>query len=165
MTWLPEAKAETNFESVLNHRPELLQLYRSFYKSFWKDDLISPSILEICRLRIAAIHSCENEWQIRDVDVPLKEEQLSALREGRLDLFDPAEQSALTIAERIPYQHHQLTDDEVNAAQTHFTSAGCVALLTALSFFDVNCRLKLTFELDPPAEPVFYSPIRDATLS
>ena len=52
----------------------------------------------------------------------------------------PEEAAALAVADRIPYQHHQLDDEEVAAVRQFFGDAGCVTLLTALAFFDVSCR-------------------------
>lgn len=152
MGWLADKAAKTPFEAVLAHRPELLAGYRAFYSSLWTEGLVPRRILELCRLRVAAIHGCEPEWVIRDAEVAVSAEQLVALERGRLEPFDPTERAALTVAERVPYQHHALTDDEVAQVKQHLGDAGCVSLLNALVLFDVNCRLKLTFEID--AEPM-----------
>jgi alkylhydroperoxidase family enzyme len=165
MSWLQKQDAKTPFEGFLAHRPELLERYRAFYASLWREQLVPRRTLELCRLRVAAIHDCRQEWVIRDAEVSLSAEQVAALERGDLQPFAEAERAALTVAERIPYQHHALTDDEVAEVKRSIGDAGCVSLLNALVLFDVNCRLKLTFEI--PAEPMTLPqpPIKDGALA
>lgn len=141
----------TSFDAVLGHRPELLQRYHAFYSTLWNDTRVPRRTLELCRLRIALIHDCAQEWQSRDVAVALTDAQLQSLREGAFDAFTPAEQCALVIAEQLPYAHHNVTDAEVEQARVELGNAGVVALLTALAFFDVACRLRLTLGIDADA--------------
>jgi alkylhydroperoxidase family enzyme len=165
MSWLTNKAASTPFEGFLAHRPELLAGYRVFYSSLWTEGLVPRRILELCRLRVAAIHGCKPEWVIRDAEVALSAEQLAALEHGRLESFDAAERAALTVAERVPYQHHALTDDEVAQVKQHLGDAGCVSLLNALVLFDVNCRLKLTFDVDAEPMTLRQPPSRDGALA
>lgn len=153
MSWIDPVDAQTPWEAVLGQRPELLSRYRAFYRTLWEDDLIPRRLLEICRLRIAAIHGCAQEWMVRDAEVALAEPTLRALKQGDFGGFDPAEQAALAVAEQIPYAHHQISDEEVAALKSTLGEPATVALLTALAFFDVTCRLKLVLEVDEqPAE-------------
>lgn len=165
MSWLSMKDAKTPFESILSHRPELLKDYRAFCQSIWDHGLVSHRTLELCRLRIAAIHGCRQEWVIRNGQIRLLESELSALECGDFSQFDELERAALIMAERIPYQHHELTDEELELTRTILGNAGCVALLTALAFFDVNCRLKLT--LSTPEEPIILNrpPLIDESLA
>jgi hypothetical protein len=165
MAWLAEADAKTPFEALLTHRPELLEGYRAFYASLWSERLVPRRTLELCRLRVAAIHDCAAEWAIRDAQVVLSAGELTALQRGDLQTFDQAERAALTVSERIPYQHHALTDDEVAAVRQRIGDAGCVSLLNALVLFDVNCRLKLTFEVGEEPMALEQPPLRDGALA
>jgi alkylhydroperoxidase family enzyme len=149
MTWLTPHDAPTQFETVLAHRPELLARFRNFYAALWSTEQVPRRVLELCRLRIAAIHDCEAEWVIRDAMVPLDENCLAALHAGRFDSFADSERAALTVAELMPYGQHQVSDEEVAALQRAFGDAGTVALLTALAFFDVVCRWKCVFGVVP----------------
>ena len=67
--------------------------------------------------------------------------------EGLLCGFDASEQAALAVAELMPFGHHQIGDDDVARLQSAFGARGAVALLTAIAFFDVVCRLKLVLEV------------------
>ena len=150
MTWLTgNDDAHSTFEGVLGLRPELLSRYRTFYATFWEDGLVPPRTLELCRLRIAAIHECDAEWLIRDVNVGLSSEELGQLRSGRFDGYSSDEQAALAVAEQIPHQHHQISDDDIQALEQILTPAGAVSLLTAIAFFDATSRLKLVLGVRP----------------
>lgn len=147
MTWLTANRDSPSLDDLLAHRPELQAKYRAFYASIREAGLVSPRLLELCRLRVAAIHDCEAEWSERDADVALTDVELQALKRGEFHSFAAAEQAALTVTERVPYQHHELTDAEVASLKSHLGDAGCVSLINALVLFDVNCRLKLAFDL------------------
>jgi alkylhydroperoxidase family enzyme len=164
MTWIDEVEGATAMERVLAQRPELLARFKAFYRSFWEDGLVSRRVLELCRLRIAAIHDCAQEWGIRDAEVALTQPQMEALRSGDLSNFDPPERAALELAERVPYQHHQLTDEEVVHAEELLGGPGTVSLLTALAFFDVVCRLRLTLELDEESALLASPPLADGAM-
>lgn len=164
MSWIDETDAPTPYEAVLGQRPELLARYRAFYQTFWDDGLVPRRILELCRLRIAAIHDCAQERVIRDADVILSEAEAAALERGELAGFSPAERAALGIAEQIPYQHHQISDDQMAAADRALGAAGAVALLTACAFFDVNCRLRIVLGVGERAAALTKPPLDQGAL-
>ena len=164
MTWLSELDAPTRFEAVLEHRPELLTRFRAFYRTFWSDGLVPRRVLELCRLRIAAIHDCESEWVVRDAAVALDADALDALRAGRSGTFTTSEQAALAVTEQIPYAHHQVTDEDVDRLRDAYGASGAVALLTALAFFDVVCRLKVVLEVAPEPASLESPPLRAGSL-
>lgn len=164
MTWLSELDAPTRFEAVLAHRPELLTRFRAFYRTFWSEGLVPRRVLELCRLRIAAIHDCESEWVVRDAAVALDADALAGLRAGRFGGFTEDEQAALAVAEQIPHVHHHVSDAEVERLTGAFGAAGAVALLTALAFFDVVARLKLVLDVQPEAALLDSPPLRSEHL-
>lgn len=164
MGWITQTEADTPMEAVLGQRPELLERYRAFYQTFWEDGLIQRRTLELCRLRIAAIHDCAQEWSIRDAQVGLDDVELAALKSGEWSLFSAAEQVALNIAEQIPYQHHQITDEQMNDADRELTTAGAVSLLTACAFFDVNCRLRIVLDVDEQSAELTQAPLQRGAL-
>ncbi len=164
MGWLQEVEANSALERVLGQRPELLARYRHFYASLFEGRRVPRRILEVCRLRIAAIHGCEAEWLIRDAGVVLGEAELAALRAGRYDDFSPSERASLALAERMPHGHHSITDEQVRRVSEDLGEAGCVALVTATAFFDVMCRLRLVLEIDGEAARLDPPPLKSGAL-
>ncbi len=164
MSWIATVDAGTPLEAVLNHRPDLAARYRAFYRSIFTDGLVPRRTLELCRLRIAAIHDCAAEAVVRDTAVSLGEAELAALQAGACDGFSSAERAALALAELIPFAHHSISDAQMAAVRDDLGDAGCVALVTALAFFDVSCRMRLTLDID--AEPAHLSnpPLRHGAL-
>lgn len=123
--WLQQSGE--GFQARLALRPDLQQKYHDFLQVIENNDAVPERVYEICRSRIQFIHGLRKE----DVDArPLND----------------AEASALKVADRMPYQHHQLMDEEVETLKAFFGDQGSVALLTALAFFDVTCRLEATFQ-------------------
>ncbi len=148
MTWLRGAAAtgDAPFDAALGLRPDLRDLYRKFYGALWDDNLVPAELLELCRLRIAQLHDCESELVVRHADAGVSDEQIAALSQWQgSDLFSEPERAALALAEKMPWQHHDLTDDEYALLQGHLGEAGVVALTIAVALFDTNCRLRLTF--------------------
>jgi len=142
-------KAASQLEGVLAHRPELLAKYRVFYQSLWTDGLVPGRVLELCRRRIAYIHDCAAELLITDPKILLSAEDEQALAHAEFGRFDAQEQAALALAELMPFGVHQIDDLAVAEVAAQLGHPGCVSLLTALSFFDVNCRLKIVMGIEP----------------
>jgi len=151
MSWLHGlAEASSAFEAVLGLHPELLQLYRAFYGALWDHHLVAPNLLELCRLRIAAIHGCEAERAIRHAAAGVTDAQLAALDRWRAaGCFSPVERAALALADKMPWEHHGVTDEDVAALRVHLTDPQVVALTVALTLFDANCRLRLVLDIAP----------------
>ena len=124
-------------------RAELADGFASFAQSFWRDGGCPPRTLELCRLRIAAIHDCDAEWLRRHPDQSLTDTELTALKAGDFRAFSDAEQSALAVAEKTPFNHHGISDADVTAMEDLLGSAGAVSVLTATAFFDTTCRWQL----------------------
>lgn len=168
MSWITATAtataATTPFEAVLGQRPELLERYRAFYQTFWEDGLVPRRVLELCRLRIAAIHDCAQEWEIRDAGVALTDDELGLLERGEFSGFSASEQVALHVAEQIPYQHHQITDEQMADVDREFDAAGAVSLLTALAIIDVNCRLRIVLDVQAQPAQLNEPPLRHGAL-
>ncbi|MCY3794989.1 MAG: hypothetical protein OXG51_11545 [Gammaproteobacteria bacterium] len=153
MSWIASAGDSPPFEGLFAHRPELLTRYKAFYSALWDGDLVPRRVLELCRLRVAAIHDCAAEWAVRDAGVALDSPEAESLKRGDFAAFAASEQAALAIAEQFPFQHHGVSDADVAAAAEAFGDAGAVALMVALAFFDATCRWKLAFDLgEQPAD-------------
>jgi hypothetical protein len=125
-----------SFIEALALRPAIQMKYAAFLDAIESSDAVPERVYRLCCARIAQIHG----QQVHGISA----KEATLLQSQRLDTLDLSEQTALIAAEKIPYQHHFLEDEEVDAIKLAFGDAGCVSLLTALAFFDVSCRLNAT---------------------
>ncbi len=144
MNWTSLAPQAQTLDEQLAVQPQLQAKYQQFMATLWNAERVPTRLLELARLRIAAIHDCEEQWLQRHPDVPLASEELAALRQGSRECFDELAQLVLEIAELMPLNHHEISDVQVAALRHALDERGTVALLTALAFFDVNARLSKT---------------------
>jgi alkylhydroperoxidase family enzyme len=143
--------ASTGFEGFLGHRPELLELYRAFYATLWDGALVDPALLEVCRRRIAQVHGCDAEAGMFYAGSNVTAGQAANLDSWESSThFGPVERAALRLAERIPWNHHETTDQEFEIVREYLGEAGAVALVVALALFDARCRLRIAFNIDAP---------------
>ena len=143
----------TPFETAMPLRGELLAKYAQFFATFWRDGAVPRRTLELCRRRIAAIHDCAAEWSIEDAAVTLTTAEADGLRRGRFTTFTDDERTALTIAEKMPFLHHDISDADIERLHAGLGEAGTVTLLTALAFFDATARLRIVMHApDRPAK-------------
>lgn len=145
----------TPFEQLLGRRPKLLEAYRDFYGSLWDQGVLPDSLLELLRLRIAQLHDCAGELNIRHLGSGVDDAKIDALYSWQeSEAFSALERAALAYADQIPWAHHQITDEQVAAIKDEIGDAGFVAVSFATAFFDANCRLRQLFELpaQSPAE-------------
>jgi len=133
---MPRAMSE--FVSLLAQRPELADRYAAFLASVQGHAAVPERLHALCRARIQQIHGVQPSG--------LDDATLSQLAVTDYSSFSRAEATALRVAEKMSLQYHGITDEEVEQVRREVGDDGCVALLTALSFYDVECRLQLTAE-------------------
>ena len=139
MGWLVDE--DCTFEELLALRPALQEKYGAFLESLRLEGEVPERILTLCRARVAQIHG-------RPVQ-GITDEEAEWLAAGEAGSLSEAERAALALAERMPFGHHYIEDQEVERVKQHLGNSGAVTLLTALAFFDVNCRLDATFNGGP----------------
>ena len=158
MVWFTEANTEP--DELLQLRPELEQRYRAFLHALWQEGQVPRRVLELCQIRIAAIHDCPPSWWPATpppgagqgaVDQATQTALRSGLNDGNRALFSDAEAAALSVAEQIPHAHHAIVDGQIAELRSTYGNAGAVALITAMAFFDVNARLRLALGVDVPS--------------
>ncbi len=119
----------------------LLERYTGFLAALSGNDDLPPRVLELCNLHVAALRGRDPEpldpVTFEQLDGPLRD----AAQRGAGDELSHAEAAALTLAGKVSSQWHDLSDAEVRAVATHYGNGGCVTLMTAAAFFDVNYRL------------------------
>ncbi|MEM1230597.1 MAG: hypothetical protein AAGI15_08680 [Pseudomonadota bacterium] len=136
----------------LNLVPDLAQGYEVFLSSLKGVEGVPLRLLELGRVRIALIHDCQPQLDVAHALAPLTPADRAALERIELSAFDAAEQATLAIAEKIPLAHHDITDAEVEALKAPLGERPAMAVIVALSFFDVQCRLSQTLRAPEPSD-------------
>ena len=108
---------------------KLLEKYQKFIGSTIKTHDVPVNVLGACNSRIRQIHGLEAANNEGDEDSTSTEEAL---------MF-----AALRVAEKIVSNVHDIQDNDLLPLREVLGAAGSVQLITALAFFDVECRLEL----------------------
>ena len=108
---------------------KLFDKYKKFIDSTIEGHDIPVGILEVCNSRIRQIHGLEVANNNINGDLSLTENFLKL--------------GAIAVAEKIVFSVHDIQDSDLDPLREAFGEAGCVQLITALAFFDVECRLEL----------------------
>jgi len=171
MPWLPAAEHDgaaapaTALDAVFGHRPELYRDYRDFIALFWERELVDPVLLELCRLRIAALVGCEAELGLRyevAQRAGLTESKIAALdRWHEDDRFSERERAVLSFAELFVRDPHAITDDDAAAVVRELGDAGMVAFVETLALLDGFARFRVMLGVEPASDvPHLASPPR-----
>jgi len=145
------ADTDTALAPLFASQPLLWEKLRRFNATLRHGDSHQQRLQELCRLRIAAIHACDAEWQVQTPGTSVSGSERQALMRGEPEGFAPHERAALALAEKLPFDHHGITDSEVQAVRAVIGDAGTVALMTAMAFADVRCRWLVTMSAAFPS--------------
>ena len=118
MAWM----STSELNSTLALRPPLATKFTSFMEALGSDGSVSQEILDLCRRQVLWVHGLES---------------------NQPDPKTEADRAALVVAEKMPYGHHDISDDNVDSLKEHFGEAGAVNLLTAIAMFDATTRMQL----------------------
>lgn len=151
---LTESRPDS-LEALLSPRPDLLEPHRRYYARVFEDDVAPADLLELGRLCVATVHGCEAELAIRCPATGVTEEQVSALPRWRdADCFSDLQRAALALAEKMPFRHKEVVEEDVAPLREALGEARMVGLFVALGLFDATCRLRLVFDVAPrPQRP------------
>jgi alkylhydroperoxidase family enzyme len=157
MTWLDaDASGATPFQQLLGLRPELQPLVNDYLAAAWAAS--DPVVLELCRLRIAALHGDRAQQRLRHdtaVAAGLTEQQVAALPHHHdSPLFTDHQRRCVAYAEQYVIDVHGISEDQAAAIRTETGDDGFVAFTVALGLFDGMGRMRLALGLDdePPAD-------------
>jgi alkylhydroperoxidase family enzyme len=159
-SWLPAraARASTPLDAIFGLRPNLYAAFRDMSAVFWEQRLVDPVILELCRLRVAALHGCRSELRLRYAparDVGLAEDKIQALEHYESDpRFSPAERACLRLAERFTLDANDVRDEDAAAVVAALGEQGAVGLLLALALFDGFSRFRVILGVEPESSAV-----------
>lgn len=152
MTWIPTAAdGPDELSRVFAQRPELFAAWREFEALLWKPGRLDPVMLELCRLRIAAMLDAPFALAARTAGARaagLDETRIAAL-DGwwKSPLFSDTERACLRFAEQFALDPKEISDADAAAVVAALGDAGMVAFVEALAIFDGFARFSRFFEL------------------
>lgn len=133
-------------QALMNQLPGIGDRFEGLYAAFWQLPQLPAATLELCRLRLAQLHSSELDWAIEEVPVPRA--QRDELRQWPdSSHFDAPERACLALTEVHAMDATAITDAQAEAVKQYFGEEGLVALLQALGVFDGMIRLGLLWGL------------------
>jgi alkylhydroperoxidase family enzyme len=158
VSWLPaRAPADDPLDAVFGLCPELHDAWRDFEGLFWTRGLVDPVLLELCRLRLAALARAAHPLARRREEARaagLDEARIAALADWRAsDAFDARERACLAFAEQFAADAEAISDAEAAAVRDALGDAGFVAFVEALALFDGGARFCAALGV-APAPPV-----------
>lgn len=143
MNWI---NAGSDRDTTIAALPEIADKFKTLYGSFWNQPHIPGSTLELCRLRLAQLHSSDVDWQREDYSIDRnKRDHLSQWNTNTA--FDAAERACLEFTEIYAMDTQSISDEQAGAVKGHYGDAGLVALIEALGIFDGMTRLSLLWQL------------------
>lgn len=151
MSWIPGATTGQGLGGTLALVPPLADAFQAYRRAIWSQPHLPLNILELCRLRLAQLHRCSEQFQTRNIDAAragVDDDKVSALPNWHKDeRFSPAERACLEFAEVYYMDPNQLSDAQADAVKQHVGEPGLVALVQSLGVFDAQCRLALLLDL------------------
>ena len=108
---------------------KLFEKYKKFIGSTIDTHEIPVSVLDACNSRIRQIHGLEVANNEDNEDSTSTEKALAL--------------AALKVAEKLVSSVHDVQDSDLLSLREALGASGVVQLITALAFFDVECRLEL----------------------
>lgn len=154
MTWIPTAADGPNeLSRVFAQRPELFAAWREFEALLWKPERLDPVLLELCRLRIAAM--LDAPFALAARTPAARAAGLDEMRIAALDgwwkspLFSDVERACLRFAEQFALDPKGISDADAEAVVAALGDAGMVAFVEALAIFDGFARFCRFFEVEP----------------
>jgi alkylhydroperoxidase family enzyme len=162
--WFPEqVGAATGLDRTFGLRPDLYGPFREFYAVFWRDRLVDPLVLELCRLRVAQLLGCASELSVRyepAVTAGFTEAMFDDLaRWPTAECFTRAHRAALAFAEQFVIDPKGIRGPVRDELRAHFTLPEVVAITEALALFDGFARFRMILEVQGPADPMPADPM------
>jgi alkylhydroperoxidase family enzyme len=125
---------------LLGARPELVEHRATMLDGIWRDSGVAPVLLELARLRVAALLRDEAGWAARTpaaVAAGFDEELVAALPAWPTDArFTPTDRAALAVVEQFVMDCHGVTDAQVAELREALGDQRTVGFLIALALFD-----------------------------
>lgn len=134
---------------VLGASADIEDAYHAVWTALGEQRHLPTRILELARLRLAAMHRAEHEMALRSPWARgLSEQKAASTLAGnwpRNDDFAEAEKAVLAFTEIYAQGAEFITDSLAGDIKEHFGDAGLICLIEALGFIDARIRLALLF--------------------
>jgi len=172
-TWLPEQSAglgtdATGFDRAFGLRRDLYGPFREFYAVFWRDRLVDPVVLELCRLRVAQLLGCASELHVRyqptasagaTEEAGFTEDMFDELAQWPTsEHFTDAHRAALAFAEQFVVDPQGIKGAVRDELRAHFALPEVVAITEALALFDGFIRFRLVLGVEGPTSLTVVDP-------
>ena len=145
----------TSAALALGASPDIESAFHAVWKALGRQHHLPAAILELARLRLAAMHRADREMALRSPWASgLSEPKAALVLTGswhRAADFAASEKAVLAFAEIYAQGAEFITDELAADIQSHFGDAGLVCLIEALGFIDARIRLALLFNRLRPA--------------
>jgi alkylhydroperoxidase family enzyme len=139
--------ASVSFDDVVGARPEYAAALRDIEDAIWNQTLVSPTILELCRLRIAQILGCAAAVEYRTpraiadrFDEALVDSLTSWPTSGR---FDRRLRACIGYAEQLLIDAQEVPDELCRAVIDEVGEGGFLLLTYACGLFETTQRARL----------------------
>ncbi|BBZ39955.1 carboxymuconolactone decarboxylase family protein [Mycobacterium conspicuum] len=142
-----DAGASVSFDDVVGARPEYAAALRDIEYAIWDQTLVSPTILELCRLRIAQLLGCRAALDYRTPRAPtdsLDETLVDSLtRWPTSSRFDRRLRACLGYAEQLLIDAQEVSDELCRAVIDEIGEGGFLVLTYACGLFETTQRARL----------------------
>ena len=122
---------------LLKGRPELVARFGHFQAAFADQNLLPERLLEICRVRIDALHRLPAVAATQ-----LSAEDAARVSTGDFSCLSAAERAILDLAEQMTIDAHGVAGEQITALSRELGEPGAVTLLTAIALLDTNARMQ-----------------------
>lgn len=140
------------FEDAFGLRPELYADWQAFNDLFWTERLVEPTLLELCRIRVAQILGCAAEERRRTpqaVAAGFDEALVAELADWpRSQRFSAVQRACLRLTDGFVLDPHGVTDADAAAVAARLPPPEMMALIEALAVFDGFTRFRLILGLE-----------------
>lgn len=153
MHWVLNDRETATLDDVLTQSPQIHDAFTRFNTALWSQPYLPAPVMELCRLRLAALHGCTAELARRTpeaVTAGLDDGKVAMLAHWPDDpRFDAAERACLGFAEVYFQDPGAITDELADAVKAALGEPALVALVEALGIFDGFTRLSLLLDAAP----------------
>ena len=138
---------EVSFERIVGHRPRYAAVLADIEAALWRQDAVSPLLLELCRLRIAQLLGCRVALVHRTpqaVAAGLDESLVSSLSQWPTDArFSGQARVCLGYAEQLLMDAQGVSDEEADRVIDAVGQGGFLVLAYACGLFETTQRARL----------------------